>query len=341
MMKNIYFRDSYGDLAKTLKNAGLINRKICIVSDSNVAPLYLDTVKEALKGPPSFVFKSGEAQKHLGTIEEMYKCFLANELDRRSVIVALGGGVVGDMAGFAAATYMRGISVVQLPTSLLAQVDAGVGGKTGVDFMGIKNLIGAFHQPNLVYMNLAALNTLPREEFISGMGEVIKHGLISDRAYYEYLIKNREDIKNAAPEAMREVVEGSCRIKAAVVAKDEKESGLREILNFGHCVGHAVESLSGYSIAHGKCVAIGMCAALRLSNVSAEEFKTAVQLLEFFGLPTKIEKIDPSEILAAMYKDKKTLSNTLRIVLLKEIGEATAGNTISNEKIMECLYEMD
>ena len=339
MINNIVFRDSYDDLQNVLKDAGLVDRKIFIVSDDNVAPLYLDAVKKAFKKASFFIFKAGEAQKHLDTIKEMYKRFSEEKLDRKSVVIALGGGVAGDMAGFAAATYMRGISVVQLPTSLLAQVDASAGGKTGVDFMGVKNLIGAFHQPELVYINISALKTLPHDEFISGLGEVVKHGLIGDGEYYNFLHKNRNAIKNVDIDTMCEVIAGSCRIKAAVVEKDEKESGLREILNFGHCVGHAVESLSAYTIPHGKCVSMGMCAALRLSNIPKNEYDKALGLMEFLGLPVKIDISNPREIVSTMYKDKKTHSDTLRVVLLKKIGEAYTDNTLSDEKITECLYE--
>lgn len=313
--------------------------KICIITDSNVAPLYLQAVKETLKTDLSFVIEAGESNKNLDTLAGLYKYFLASRLDRQSILVALGGGVVGDIVGFAAATYMRGIDFIQLPTTLLAQVDASVGGKTAVDFEGVKNLIGAFHQPKMVYMNLATLTTLPQEEFISGMGEVVKHGLIGEANYYEYLFANREDIKNLQNEAMLQVVSGSCRIKAAVVAQDERESGPREVLNFGHCVGHAIESLSDYSLPHGQCVSIGMCAALKLSALPQGEIDRAVNLMKYFDLPTSWAEYNSEEILATMYKDKKTLNDTLRIVLLKKTGEAVTDNTQSRKKILEILNE--
>jgi len=345
----IYFRQSYDGLYEAFKKVGMLNRKICIVTDSNVGPLYLDAVKKALGDPtleyiPSFIFDAGEGQKNMDILQAMYTCFLFHKLDRRSVIVALGGGVVGDLAGFAAATFMRGIDFVQLPTSLLAQVDASAGGKTAIDFEGVKNLIGAFHQPRLVYINLDTLKTLPRQEFISGMGEVIKHGLIADEGYYQYLNDNRQAILDLSPETMLQVVAGSCRIKAAVVAKDERETGLREILNFGHCVGHAVESLSEYSLPHGQCVAIGMCAALRLSldigHITKVELERAIELMKSFDLPITISAdavYKPDEILSTMYKDKKTINDTLRVVLLKKIGEAYTDSKISPENILQSL----
>ena len=337
----IYFDNSYDGLRSVLEESGLFSsgkaRKIFIVSDSNVAPLYLNAVKKSLNDAPDFVFPAGESSKNMDTLQNMYKSFLRDKLDRRSLIVALGGGVVGDMVGFAAATFMRGVDFVILPTTLLAQVDAGVGGKTAIDFEGVKNLIGAFHQPRLVYMNLSALKTLPKEEFISGMGEVIKHGLIGSTEYYEYLHKHREDIKKLVPEVMKQVVAGSCKIKAAVVAADEKENNLREILNFGHCVGHAIESLSEYSIPHGCCVAIGMHAALMLSDVPVEEIDRAVNLMNYFGLPTSCTDFCPDEILQTMYMDKKTINDTIRIVLLKKIGEAYTDSSVSPNKIKQIL----
>ena len=337
----IYFRRSYSDLQEALKNVGLSGCRVCIVTDSNVAPLYLDAVKEVLGNPPAFIFKAGESQKHMGTLQEMYKCFLTHKLDRRSVVIALGGGVVGDLAGFAAATFMRGVDFIQLPTSLLAQVDASVGGKTAIDFEGVKNLVGAFHQPRLVYINLATLDTLPHQEFVSGMGEVIKHGLIGDEAYYNYLQDNFQAIQDLDPEALLKVVAGSCKIKEAVVSKDEKEVGIREILNFGHCVGHAVESLSNYSLPHGQCVAIGMCAVLRLSlkmgHITQEEMERAIKLMKAFDLPISSIGYEPEKILATMYKDKKTINDTLRVVLLKKIGNAYTDSAVSTENILESL----
>ena len=357
-------------------------RKILIITDSNVAPLYLDTVTKALTGfslanspladsLPAFIFEAGESSKNMNTLQDIYNFFLANKLDRRSVVVALGGGVTGDMAGYAAATYMRGLDYVQLPTSLLAQVDSSVGGKTAVDFQNVKNLIGSFHQPRLVYINLSTLKTLPKDEFTSGMGEVIKHGLIGGRdyggGYYEYLHKNRQAIQNLIPEVIQEVVAGSCRIKAAVVAQDEKETGLRETLNFGHCVGHAIESLSNYTISHGHCVVIGMCAALQLSqklgHITLQEVERALKLIRDFELPTGVREyinqatfsesifsgstftgstfsestFSVEAIIATMFKDKKTINDTLRVVLLKKIGYAYTDSTVPIEMIEECI----
>ncbi|MCL2016187.1 MAG: 3-dehydroquinate synthase [Defluviitaleaceae bacterium] len=339
----IYFRHSFDDIPNAFKQLDLLNRKIIIITDNNVAPIYLNMLKNALNTDISFSFPAGEPQKHLNTIANMYSCFLEHKLDRRSVVVALGGGVVGDMAGFAAATFMRGIPYVQVPTSLLAQVDSSVGGKTAVDFGGVKNLVGAFCQPKLVYVNLSTLNTLSQNEFISGMGEAVKHAIIGDKAYNDFLSDsaNIKQIKTLQPAALLQLIKGSCQIKAAVVASDETEQGLRETLNFGHCVGHAIESLSNYTLLHGCCVAIGMCAALSIShkkgNITAADFDNAVKLIKSYDLPTTITGYNAAEILAHMYKDKKTLNDTLRIVLLQKIGTAYTDNSVPEPDIITAI----
>jgi len=328
----IYFRDSFEDLKGALNFGG----KICIITDSNVAPLYLKPVQEILGNVPAFIFEAGEANKNMQTLQDIYSFFLENKMDRRSVAVALGGGVAGDICGLAAATYMRGIKFVQVPTSLLAQVDASVGGKTAVDFGGVKNLIGAFHQPSLVYINVRTLETLPEEEFASGMGEVIKHGLIGGQEYFNLI---QESVEN--PGKIAELVKGSCEIKAKVVEADEKEGGLREILNFGHCVGHAIESVSGYSIPHGHSVALGMCAALYISNengnITDDEVEQAISLMEEFGLPTNLDEYEIKDIISEMFKDKKVIDNKLRIVLLNKLGEAYTAESVAIGQVEEAL----
>ncbi|MCL1988449.1 MAG: 3-dehydroquinate synthase [Firmicutes bacterium] len=337
----IYFRHSFDDICNAFSEVDLLNRKSIIVTDSNVAPIYLQTLKKAINTENAFIFTAGESQKHLGTISDMYTAFLNSKLDRRSVVVALGGGVVGDMAGFAAATFMRGISYVQVPTSLLAQVDSSVGGKTAIDFANVKNLVGAFCQPKLVYVNLSTLKTLPKQEFTSGMGEAVKHGIIGDKSYFDYLKNNVDDIKNLQPTALLQLVEGSCVTKSAVVAQDETEQGLREILNFGHCIGHAIESLSNYTLLHGCCVAIGMHAALfishKLGNISQANFDDSLNLIKAYDLPTTVFGYKKADILSTMYKDKKTLNDTLRIVLLKKMGSAYTDSNISEATIISAI----
>jgi len=328
----VYFENTFAKLPDAFKTAGLAGRRVVIVSDSNVAPLYLGAVREALAGAASHigecVFPAGEESKTLGTISFMYERFLEEKLDRKSVVVALGGGVTGDMAGFAAATYMRGIPFVQLPTTLLAQTDSSVGGKTGVDFMGMKNMIGAFYQPEFVYMNMATLQTLPRAQIISGLGEVVKHGLILDEGYFNYLCDNVAQIAALAPEVMAEVVRGSCRIKENVVSQDERESGLREILNYGHTFGHAIETCYDFKLPHGHCVALGIvcaCAYAVADGSFAEDgSRRTAEALALLGLPVRLPADMPKppaeDIYTHMLADKKTHDQTVRLVLPVRIG---------------------
>jgi len=345
----IIFRRNFDGLAYAFSQAGLRKvGKVCIVSDENVAPLYANGVKKALKNTSGCVvdviISPGEANKNLETVSAIYKRFLGFTLDRSSVIVALGGGVVGDMAGFAAATYMRGLPFIQVPTTLLAQTDSSVGGKTGVDFEGVKNLVGAFYQPCCVYCNIGTLNTQDGREFASGMGEVVKHALLGDTSLYTFLLKNASDIREMDTNALTWIVAESCRIKAEVVAADEKESGLRETLNLGHTFGHAIESLSGYTLRHGECVSVGVCAALYLSeklgHIKGSLAGEAVKLMRGFGLPTTVPGINPEAIYRHMRTDKKVRDDSLRFVLLRGIGKAFVAEGVPTVAIMEALEKV-
>lgn len=337
----IYINDSFERLTEAFLEAGLFGRKAVIICDTNTKRFYLDEVMKLLEG--SFLslsyicFEAGEERKNLDTIYDFYTKMTEYKLDRKSVVIALGGGVVGDMAGFAAATYMRGIAYVQIPTTLLSQVDSSVGGKTGVDFLGNKNLIGAFYQPAFVFMNSSVLKTLPRREVSAGMAEVIKHGYIIDREYLKMLNDKKEDIKALKGEAVRDVLYGSCKAKAYVVSQDEKETGLRAILNYGHTFGHAVETLLGFRLLHGECVAVGIMAALYISlergAITEEDYKNAEGLLKFFGLPVKIKGIAAEDIHRQMFMDKKTKNNVITFVLLKRIGEAYTDKDVSTEEV--------
>ncbi len=337
----IYINDSFDGLVNAFEEAGLFGRKAVIICDTNTKRLYSDEITELLKDRflslSAICFEAGEERKNLDTIYEFYKEMTEKKLDRKSVVIALGGGVVGDMAGFAAATYMRGIKYVQIPTTLLSQVDSSVGGKTGVDFMGNKNLIGAFYQPAFVFMNSSVLKTLPPREVSAGMAEVIKHGYIIDREYLNMLNEKKEAIKALDAEAIRDVLYGSCRAKAYVVSQDEKETGLRAILNYGHTFGHAVETLLGFRLLHGECVAAGIMAALHISLergvITEKDFAEAKALLEFFDLPVSVEGITAEEIHRQMFMDKKTKNNVITFVLLKKIGEAYTDSNVSPEEI--------
>lgn len=341
----IYIKDSFDELIQAFKTAGLIGRKVCIIADTNTDRLYLNQIRELFKNNfttvCSYTFEAGENSKNLNVINEFYKCFVENSLDRKSVVVALGGGVVGDMAGFAASSYMRGITFVQIPTTLLAQVDSSVGGKVGVDFMGNKNMVGAFYQPAFVYINIKTLNTLPQNQFSAGMAETIKYGYIIDKSYLEIIQNNKQLIKKLDLEILKKIIYGACNAKAFVVSKDEKESGLREILNFGHTFGHSVESLSDFKLLHGECVAIGMVAALYLSvkkgNIDISEVKKLTNLLEYFNLPISINDFDKDAVYGQMLLDKKTANNAITLVLLKEIGKAYSEKGASRDEIYSAI----
>lgn len=337
----IIINKGFDGLLQAFENAKLTGRKLCIITDSNVEGVYLDKVKNLLDGHfikvVSYTFPAGENSKNLDTISDFYDFFVKEQLDRRSVLAALGGGVVGDMTGFAAATYMRGIPFVQIPTTLLAQVDSSVGGKTGVDFKGNKNMVGAFYQPHFVYINTDTLKTLPAREFSAGMAEAIKYGYIIDSDYLKFITDNKAAIKALDDEVMARLVYDSCRCKAYVVDKDEKESGLREILNFGHTFGHAVETLSNFSLIHGECVAIGMAAALCFSlkrgKVSGAELNAAEELMEYFDLPVRVNNIDAEKIFEQMFYDKKTKDGKLNIVVLDKIGHAYTEKNASDAEV--------
>jgi 3-dehydroquinate synthase len=253
---------------------------------------------------------------------------LQKKLDRRTILIALGGGVVGDLGGFVAACYQRGIRYIQVPTTLLAQVDSSVGGKTAINHPLGKNMIGAFHQPSLVLSDTSLLETLPEREFISGMAEVIKYGLIKDHSFFEWLEQNIEHIMSRSPEALATVIRKSCENKRDVVAKDEKENGVRAILNLGHTFGHAIENLMDYgSWLHGEAVAVGICMASRLSRdqglISDESYSRIESILQKANLPTKAPKeCSPDRMLEIMRGDKKSNNKEINLVLLKAIGEA-------------------
>jgi 3-dehydroquinate synthase len=337
----IIIKDSFDGLLEAFERTGLTGRKLCIITDSNVAPIYLDLIKGVLEGSflkvVSYTFEAGENSKHLGVISDFYDFFVQEQLDRRSVLVALGGGVVGDMTGFAAATYMRGIPFVQVPTTLLSQVDSSVGGKTGVDYKGNKNMVGAFYQPHFVYINTSTLNTLPAREFAAGMAEAVKYGYIIDKDYLEFITENKDSIKALEHSVIAELVYGSCKCKAYVVDKDEKESGLREILNFGHTFGHAVETLSDFKLIHGECVAIGMVAGLYFSlkrgSITEAEFEAAQELITYFDLPVRAEGFNCEDIFNQMFYDKKTKDGKLNIVILDKLGKAYTEKNVKDDEV--------
>ncbi len=335
--------DQIGTLAL---EAGLHGGRIAIVTDSNVGPLYLRRVAEALDGskfaPFTIEIAAGEASKSMAVLESIYDRLVRSGMERTGAIIALGGGVVGDLAGFAAATYLRGVALVQVPTTMVAQVDSALGGKTGVNHRAAKNLIGAFYEPRLVVADVATLNTLGEREYREGLAEVIKYGAIMDEALVGDLERNLGAIAARDGCQLEEIVLRSLRHKASVVERDEHESGLRRILNFGHTIGHALEAGFGYGrYLHGEAVAIGMVAAARLSEnyagLSTAESERLRALIAGAGLPVEMPPgWAGEEFSRALNLDKKRAGGGIEFVLLDRLGHALT-HRISSEEIIERL----
>ena len=282
----------------------------------------------------------GETSKSLQEAEKLYTRAIEARLDRKSVVIALGGGVVGDLAGFVAATFMRGINLIQIPTTLLAQVDSSVGGKTAVNHPLGKNLIGAFLQPRAVFIDLNFLKTLPEREIKSGLGEVVKYGVISDEKFFSYLEDNAEKILQRDLETLEHVVKRSCEIKAEVVGADEKESGLRRILNFGHTLAHAIEEETAYKkYRHGEAVAVGMMAAALISHelgkTSSENVRRLENLLKRFGMMTTCAGLDADKLYAVTFRDKKTVGGVVNWVLMKNFGDVEISSEVSAQIVKQ------
>ena len=310
--------------------------RIHIVSDSTVAPLYLQKLEQQFTLPVTHtVIPAGEEHKRLSTVEGIYHDLLANGMTRKDLIIALGGGVVGDITGFAAATFLRGVSLCQIPTTLLAQVDSSVGGKTGVDMPEGKNLVGAFYQPRLVLIDPAVLATLPDQTFADGMAEVVKYGYISNREILDMV--SAPDYKKNIERIICECV----RIKRDVVTIDEHDTGLRMILNFGHTIGHAAEKLGNYvDLTHGQAVAVGMVAAMRLSAMLGNEdlSERLIGILEHIGLPTEL-KYGREDIYRSLLSDKKKFGATVNFILVREPGRAEI-TPIGAEKLHEYVLKL-
>jgi len=314
--------------------------RMIMITDENVNRLYSNKVLAVLRNAgfrvDLAVIPGGEGCKNLTTTASLYEQMVASGLDRKSTVVALGGGIVGDVAGFVAATYMRGIACIQIPTTLLAQVDSSVGGKTGVNLPQGKNLVGAFHQPGLVFVDVAFLETLSEREYLTGLAETIKYGIIWDQDFFEYLENHLERIKVRDSECLKHIIQRCCAIKADIVSQDETENSLRALLNLGHTFGHAFESLTNYHFTHGEAVGIGTICAARLAHrlnlLPARDLARIENILKGYGLPTDYGNLNSSDIIAQMHKDKKNIGGRMQIVLPTSIG---------NSQIFDDLREID
>jgi 3-dehydroquinate synthase len=318
------------------------DRDVCLVTNATIAPLYLSTIVDILSGDRKLTvieLPDGEAHKDAASYERILTAALEDKHERSTLFIALGGGVVGDLTGFAAATFLRGVDFIQLPTTLLSQVDSSVGGKTGFNHPMGKNLIGAFHQPIGVIIDTATLETLPDREYAAGIAEVIKYGLIADADFFHYLIRHTDALLGRDQAVLANTIARCCAIKADVVARDEREGGVRAILNFGHTFGHAIEREQGYGVwLHGEAVAAGMSIAARISAgrgaISPDTVATLVGFLHAFSLPTEApECMGIKAFMSAMQGDKKVQAGRIRYVLLESLGKACVTPDLEESEI--------
>lgn len=356
---DIVFENSFQRLPEEMEKLFSANEKgesllkercLCIVTDNQVEELFGEQIKELLspvcKKLFLYAFPAGEERKTLDTVTDIYRFLIENKMTRKDMLIALGGGVVGDITGFAAASYLRGIDFVQVPTTLLSQVDSSIGGKTGVDFEQYKNMVGAFYMPRLVYTNTAALKTLDERQFASGFAEVMKHGLIKDNKYYEWLLSHIYEINDREDTVLQEMVYRSCLIKKKVVEADPTEQGERALLNFGHTIGHGIEKASDFSLLHGECVALGCIAAANISMkhglIGEDEYLEIRDMFVPFHLPITLRDIrfTPGEVVENTKSDKKNVSGKLRFILLKKLGKAVIDETVTEEELLQAVEDL-
>ncbi len=331
--KDLFKKEIFADYIK--------GSSVFIVSNETVAPIYLEKLTPALSdySVHTYFLPDGEEYKSLESWQDLLNSMISVGLRRNDTVIALGGGVVGDLAGFAAATLNRGMSIIQVPTTLLSQVDSSVGGKTAVNHPLGKNLIGAFHQPSLVVSDISTLKTLPRREFLVGISEIIKAAIIANNDFFDWLAENTTQILEHNEVALTAMIETACRIKAGIVAQDAKEKGIRAWLNLGHTFGHAIETCAGYGkLLHGEAVAIGMCLAAKFSLnqqvLSDSNFERIIGLIEKFGLPTTAPGyLNASELTNAMCLDKKNISENITLVLPEKVGQVMINKNVSLSEI--------
>lgn len=346
---DIYIGPGIMERLSELAGRQKFSRKALLITDEHVDSLYgskvLAILQQAGFQAEIAVVEAGEDSKSAETAMKLYTAAITQGLDRKSPIVALGGGVVGDLAGFIAATYMRGIPFIQIPTTLLSQVDSSVGGKVAINHKLGKNLIGAFYQPRFVLIDTTVLDTLPERELLAGMAEVIKYGIISNKQFFDFLARNQEKIMAKDQSALIEVIQSSCRIKADIVSQDERETGVRIILNFGHTIGHAVEGSTGFSrYNHGEAVAIGMHGAMlishRLGLCPREAVDTVKNLLLRYGLPVTAPGCQVADLLEFINRDKKAVGGKINWVLAKGIGEVLVADDVPEGIVIQVLAEL-
>lgn len=345
---DIIIHNDFSLLKDELNKLSYEGRKCLIVTDSNVGPHHAAEIENLLSDFCTEVvvhtFEAGECNKNLKTVEGIIKTLVEHHFSRKDFILALGGGVTGDISGFAASIYMRGIDFIQVPTTLLAQVDSSIGGKTGVDFDQYKNMVGAFYMPKLVYINTSTLKTLPARQYYSGMAEVMKYGLIMDSSFYEWLLNKMYEIHDMDQDTLEEMIEHCCTLKQRIVEKDPFENGDRALLNFGHTLGHAIEKAKNLTLLHGECVALGcVCAAYiswKKDRLSMEEYYEIRDMFVPFNLPITITEIDPAEIVALTKSDKKASVGELKFILLKRVGKAVIDTTVTEDEMLAAVNEI-
>ncbi|MBQ8949988.1 MAG: 3-dehydroquinate synthase [Eubacterium sp.] len=323
------------------------SRKACVVSDSKVASVYMDAIlsiaNECFASATSYVFPEGEASKNLNTVKDIYVKLINENFNRHDVLIALGGGVTGDMCGFTAATYLRGIDFIQIPTSLLADVDSSIGGKTGVDFDSYKNMVGAFHMPKIVYINTSTLKTLDTRQLYSGLGEVVKSALIKDSDFFTWLTQNITNVQNLEEESIRDLIYKCNIIKKNIVDSDPYETlGERALLNFGHTIGHALEKYMNFEFLHGECVSIGCILASYISMkkglINENEYTAIFDFYkDHMNLPELPSDIDIDKIVSYTRNDKKAEKSCVKFILLRNIGDAFISKDVSEEDMADSL----
>ncbi len=346
---DVLIRSNFSSLSERMSALFDEKCRLCIIADKNVSKLYgedvISELKKIYENVDMIELELGEANKSLDTVSKCYSYMLEKKYSRKDAVVALGGGICGDLAGFVSATYMRGIGFVQIPTTLLSMVDSSSGGKTGVNFDDYKNMVGAFKMPALVYINTTVLNSLPDREYASGMAEVLKSGLIKDGLFYEWLINNFTQINERDTEYVSEMLYKCINIKRLYVEKDPYEKNERAILNFGHTIGHALEKYTDFEYSHGECVALGSVAAAYISfkkeYLSAEEYYEIRDMFVPFELPISLENIDIDKVVEYTRSDKKNSSGNLRFILLKKIGKGIISEDVTEDDIREAVRQIN